>query len=162
MVVDSFPRLSARTLNFSLGLPRDLVVSPDGRRVVFLRSESGTTREQSLWVCDVPSGTERRLCDPVELLAESDEALTDEERARRERARVRTAGITAFSTDDAVETAVFALSSRLFVVDLAGDVPVRELETHVAVVDPHLDPTGRRVAFAGDRGVHLVEVAGGA
>ena len=74
MVVDSFPRLAARTLNFSLGLPREMVVSPDGKRVVFVRSESGTTREQGLWACDVPSGTERRLCDTVELLAESDEA----------------------------------------------------------------------------------------
>ena len=72
MVVDSFPRLAARTLNFSLGLPRELVVSPDGERVVFVRSESGTTRELGLWACDVPSGTERRLCDPVELLAESE------------------------------------------------------------------------------------------
>ena len=161
MDVDSFPRRSARTLNFSLGLPRDFVVSPDGQRVAFLRSESGTTRELGLWVCEMPSGTERRLCDPVELLAESDEALTGEERARRERARVRTAGITAFSTDAAVTTAVFALSSRLFVVDLVGDAPVRELRTHVAVVDPRLDPTGRRVAFAGDRGVHVVDLPGG-
>ena len=161
MVVDSFPRLAARTLNFSLGLPRELVMSPDGERVVFVRSESGTTRELGLWACDVPSGTERRLCDPGELLAESDEALTGEERARRERARVQTAGITAFSTDDAVTTAVFALSSRLFLVDLVGDAPVRELTTHVAVVDPRVDPTGRRVAFAGDRGVHVVELDGG-
>ncbi|MDX6327392.1 MAG: dipeptidyl-peptidase 4, partial [Nocardioidaceae bacterium] len=162
MVVESFPRLSARTLNFSLGLPRELVVSPDGQRVAFLRSASGTTRELGLWVCDVSSGTERRRCDPVELLAESGEALTGEERARRERARVVTAGITAFSTDEAVTTAAFALSSRLFVVDLVGDAPVRELGTHVPVVDPRLDPTGRRVAFAGDRGVHVVDLAGGA
>jgi dipeptidyl-peptidase-4 len=154
--------LSARTLNFSLGLPRELVVSPDGERIVFVRSESGTTRELGLWVCDLPSGTERRVCDPVELLAESEEALTGEERARRERARVLTAGITAFSTNDAVTTAVFALSSRLFVVDLVGDAPVREMRTQVAVVDPRLDPTGRRVAFAGDRGLHVIDLAGGA
>ncbi len=159
--MDSFPRLAARTLSFSLGLPRDLVVSPDGERVVFLRSESGTTRELGLWVCDA-SGTERRVCDPRELLAESGEALTGEERARRERGRVLTAGITAFSTDDSVTMAAFALSSRLFVVDLVGGAPVRELRTDVAVVDPRLDPTGRRVAFAGDRGVHVVDVAGGA
>jgi dipeptidyl-peptidase 4 len=159
---DSFPRLAARTLNFSLGLPREFVVSPDGRRVVFLRSGSGTTRELGLWVSDVQSGRERRVCDPVELLAEAGESLTAEERARRERARVMTAGITAFSADDALTTAVFALSSRLFVVDLVGDAPVRELTTGTTVVDPCLDPTGRRVAFAGDRGVHLVDLASGA
>ncbi len=161
MVADSFPRLSARTLNFSLGRPREFVVSPDGRRIVFLRSESGTTRELGLWVCDVQPGAERSVCDPVGLLAESDESLTAQERMRRERARVVTAGITAFSTDDAVTTAVFALSSRLFVVDLVGDAPVRELTTGAPVVDPCLDPTGRRVAFAAGRGVHVVDLAGG-
>ena len=75
---------------------------------------------------------------------------------------MQTAGINTFSTDDAVTTAVFALSSRLFAVDLVGDAPVRELTTHIAVVDPRLDPTGSRVAFAGDRGVHVVELDGGA
>jgi dipeptidyl-peptidase 4 len=158
---DSFPRLSARTLNFSLGLPRDFLISPDGRRVVFLRSESGTARELALWVCDAATGGERRICDPVGLLSEADEELTGEERARRERARVRTAGITAFSSDEAVTRAVFALSSRLFVVDLVGDAPTRELTTGVAVVDPCLDPTGRRVAFSGDRGVHVVDLDSG-
>lgn len=161
MGADSFPRLSARTLNFSLGLPREFLVSPDGRRVVFLRSESGTTHELGLWVCDVPGGTERRVCDPTRLLGESGEALTGQELARRERARVVTAGITAFSADEAVRTAVFALSSRLFVADLVGDAAVRELTTGAAVVDPCLDPTGRRVAFAGDRGVHVVDLASG-
>src|SRR3954452_7527914 len=161
-VVDSFPRLAARTLNFSLGLPRELAVRPDGEQGLFVRSDSGTTRELALWACVLPSGTERRLCDPAALLAESDESLTPEERARRERARVQTAGITSFSTDDAVTTVVFALSSRLFAVDLVGDAPVRELTTDVAVVDPRVDPTGRRVAFAGDRGVHVVELDGGA
>lgn len=160
--MDSFPRLAARTLNFSLGLARELVVSPDGERVVFLRPESGTRRELGLWVCDAASGTERRVCDPMELLAESDEALTGQERARRERGRVLTAGITAFSTDATVTMAAFALSSRLFMVDLVGDAPVRELRTDVAVVDPRLDPTGRRVAFVGDRRVHVVDLAGGA
>ncbi len=162
MAADSFPRLSARTLNFSLGLPRDFLVSPDGRRVAFLRSESGTTRELGLWVCDVQTGTERQVCDPAVLLADSGEALTSQERARRERARVMTAGITAFSADEAVTKAVFALSSRLFVVDLVGDLGVRELAAGAAVVDPCLDPTGRRVAFAGDRGVQVIDLAGGA
>ena len=40
----SFPRLSARTQRFTLGEPRNVVVSGDGTRVVFLRSRSGTDR----------------------------------------------------------------------------------------------------------------------
>src|ERR1700754_2522586 len=83
MAHDSFPRLAARTKNFTLGLPRSFVVSPDGMRVLFLRSNSGTSPSQSLWLYDVTSRVERELADPAALLAESDEQLTAEERARR-------------------------------------------------------------------------------
>ena len=155
-MTDTFPRLAARTSNFNAGLPRGFVVSPDGRRVVFLRSSSGTSMAQGLWLYDVGTGEERRLADPAALLAEATEHLTAEERARRERMRVRGTGIVAFSTDKDVTTAAFALSSRLFVVDLADGAP-RELKVTSSVIDPALDPTGRRIAYAGDDGVHVVD-----
>jgi dipeptidyl-peptidase-4 len=161
VTIDSFPRLAARTMNFRLGLPRGFQVSPDGQRVVFLRAPSGTERAHQLWVYDVASGSERLVADPVELLGAGAEDLTQEERARRERLRVTTSGIVAVSTDAAMTTAAFALSSRLFVADLAGDGGVRELGAPVPVVDPHLDPTGRRVAYAGDRAVRVVTIETG-
>ncbi|WP_244167377.1 hypothetical protein, partial [Streptomyces mutomycini] len=40
----SFPRQHARTQRFTLGAPRAFTVSPDGTRVLFLRSSSGTDR----------------------------------------------------------------------------------------------------------------------
>ncbi len=159
---DSFPRLAARTMNFQLGLPRDFVVSPDGSRVVFLRALDGITRTHALWVFDVAARTERLLVDPDRLLEAASELLTADERARRERQRVRTAGVVAFSTDRDVTVAAFALSSRLFVVDLVGDEPVREYATTAPVVDPQLDPTGRYIAYAGDRAVRLVDLVSGA
>ncbi len=162
MTVDSLPRLAARTMNFRLGLPRSFVLSPDGGRVVFVRSGSGTSRAHALWVYDVATGAERRVADPADLLAGSEENLTAEERARRERQRVASSGVVAFSTDRDVRRAAFALSSRLFVVDLDGEEPARELATPVPVIDPQLDPTGRRVAYAGDRALHVVTVNTGA
>ena len=42
VATDSFPRQQARTRRFTLGAPRSFQVSPDGCRVVFLRSKSGT------------------------------------------------------------------------------------------------------------------------
>jgi dipeptidyl-peptidase-4 len=157
MIDDSFPRLAARTMNFQLGLARGFVVSPDGRRVVFLRSLSGTSRSHALWVYDVLERTERLVADPQTLLGADDETLSAHERARRERKRVGTAGVVAFSTDKDVRVAAFALSSRLFVVDLVAGQPVREYRTVASVVDPTLDPTGRYVAYAGDRSVRVVD-----
>src|SRR5882724_2450341 len=66
----SFPRQHARTQRFTLGAPRSFTASPDGSRVVFLRSASGTDRANQLWVLDVTDdgGAERVAADPVTLL----------------------------------------------------------------------------------------------
>ncbi|MDG4865150.1 S9 family peptidase, partial [Streptomyces sp. T-3] len=81
----SFPRRHARTQRFTLGAPRAFTVSPDGKRVVFLRSGSGTDRANQLWVLDVePGGGERVAADPATLLGGAAERLSAEERARRE------------------------------------------------------------------------------
>lgn len=162
MSTDSFPRLAARTMNFRLGLPRSFTVSPDGQRVVFLRALSGTSRAHALWVYDVASRRETLIADPALLLADGEEALTGEERARRERLRVTTSGVVAYSTDGDVRTVAFALSSRLFVCDLTGGSAPREVVTGAPVIDPQLDPTGRRVAYAGDRALHVVTLGSGA
>ena len=59
----AFPRQSARTQGFSLGQPRNLVLSPDGSRVVFLRSKAADDPVTCLWVLDLP-GDERCVVDP--------------------------------------------------------------------------------------------------
>src|SRR5690242_9145077 len=148
-------------MNFRLGLPRSFTVSPDGRRVVFLRAPDGTTRAHGLWVYDVEDGRERLVADPGELLGSDAEDLTAEERARRERLRVMTSGVVAYSTDEQVTRAAFALSSRLFVADLTESSAPREYRTAAPVVDPQLDPSGRRVAYAGDRALHVLTLATG-
>src|SRR5215213_5756272 len=97
---DSYPRLSARTQRFTLGEPRNIVVSPDGKRVVFARSRAGDDPVNCLWVLDAATGDERLVADPVVLLGGDDEAdLPADERARRERAREGAGGIVAFGTD---------------------------------------------------------------
>lgn len=159
---DSFPRLAARTMNFRLGVPRGFVGSPDGDRIVFVRALSGTSRTHALYVYDVSTGTERLLADPGALLASGDEVLTPEERARRERLRVTSSGIVAFSTDREVTRAAFALSSQLYTVELGEPAEVRHYPTATPVIDPQLDPTGRRVAYAGDRSLRTVTLATGA
>lgn len=95
----SFPRQHARTQRFTLGVPRGFSVSPDGERVVFLRSASGTDRTHRLWVLDLPGDggapVERVAADPDVLLAGAEEELSPQERARRERNREGSAGVVA-------------------------------------------------------------------
>ncbi|MFI1562490.1 prolyl oligopeptidase family serine peptidase [Streptomyces sp. NPDC020490] len=152
---DSFPRRHARTQRFTLGAPRSFTVSPDGSRVVFLRSSSGTDRTNALWVLDVENGRERVAADPGALLGGAAENLPPEERARRERSREGGAGIVGYATDTAVELASFALSGRLFTAELRAGT-ARELTVPGPVVDPRPSPDGRHVAYVTQGALRVV------
>ncbi|MDI3403552.1 prolyl oligopeptidase family serine peptidase [Streptomyces cavernicola] len=159
-----FPRRHARTQRFTLGAPRAFTVSPDGSRVVFLRSRSGTDRETVLWVMDVDAAAEsdvveRIAADPVALLHGASEQLSAQERARRERSRESGAGIVGYATDGAVELASFALSGRLFTAELRAGT-ARELRVPGPVIDPRPAPDGRHVAYVSGGALRVVGAEG--
>ncbi|MGV9450587.1 prolyl oligopeptidase family serine peptidase [Streptomyces sp. NPDC003635] len=156
---DSFPRRHARTQRFTLGAPRAFTVAPDGSRVAFLRSSSGTDRAGALWVLDPDSGRERVAADPRTLLGSTAERLSPQERARRERSREGGAGIVGYATDAAVELASFALSGRLFVAELRAGT-ARELPVQGPVIDPRPSPDGRHVAYVTQGALHVVGAEG--
>src|SRR6201992_496505 len=171
-MTESAPRRQARTGRFSLGAPRSFSISPDGARIVFLRSKGGGDPVTCLWQLDVPSGTERLIADPAALNA-TDEDLPPEERARRERAREQAGGVVSYAADRELRTVVFSLSGRVFTADLlapagaAGASPReldvqtpalgppagtagatrRELDVQTPALDPRPDPGGARLAY---------------
>ncbi|MEU6663316.1 prolyl oligopeptidase family serine peptidase [Streptomyces sp. NPDC046821] len=158
----SFPRRHARTQRFTLGAPRAFAVAPDGERVVFLRSGSGTDRANALWALDVASGEERIAADPLALLGGAEEDLSAEERARRERSREGAAGIVGYATDAAVELAAFALSGRLFTAELRAGTTreLTEAARHGSVIDPRPSPDGRHVAYVAGGALRVVGADG--
>ncbi|WAX78128.1 S9 family peptidase [Streptomyces sp. KMM 9044] len=156
---DSFPRRHARTQRFTLGAPRSFTVAPDGSRVVFLRSGSGTDRANSLWVLDPRDGGERVAADPHALLGGAAESLSAQERARRERSREGGAGIVGYATDAQVELTSFSLSGRLFTAELRAGT-ARELPTPAPVIDPRPSPDGRHVAYVAQGALRVVGAGG--
>ena len=156
--LEEFPRQVARTRGFSLGVPRAFTVSPDGERVVYLRTKTGDDPVSCLWVFEVSGAKERLVFDPGEEEAERD--LTEAERARRERARERSSGVTSYATDEAVRRAVFTVAGRMFLADLV-EGSARELSAPGSVDDPRLDRTGERIAFVVDGTLFTREIEGG-
>lgn len=158
----SFPRQHARTQRFTLGAPRAFTVSPDGERVIFLRSASGTDRSNKLWVLDLAAdGTpqERVVTDPGTLLGGSAEKLSAQERARRERSREGSSGIVGYAVDSAAELAAFALSGKVYVAELrAGST--RALPVPGPVLDPRPSPDGRHVAYVSKGALRVVGMEG--
>ena len=160
-MADTFPRQHARTQRFTLGEPRNVTVSPDGTRVVFLRSSGGNDAVNALWVMDAETGVERLVADPGSLLGSSDDDadLPAAERARRERAREGASGITSYATDRDVTVVAFALAGRLFAGGLVSG-QARELAVDGPVFDPRPDPTARRVAYVSGRSLRIGELDG--
>ena len=154
----TYPRQRARTRGFRLGVPRSATPSPDGRRVVFVRSASGTDPVGDLWVADIDAtartAVERRVVDARALLAGADgEELPEAERARRERLREVGEGIASFSTDAEVRRAVFALAGQAYVVDLVATDAVAApiaVAGGTGAVDPRISPDGTRIGFVAD------------
>src|SRR5512141_456220 len=151
--LEEYPRQVARTRGFTLGQPRSFTVSPDGSRVVFLRSMAGDDPISCLWVLDPTSGGERVVFDPRRQGLGEEGELSEAERARRERVRERSSGVTAYATDRDVRRLVFTVSGRPFIADLFEDW-VDQLTVPGTVDDPRLDPGGRRVAYVVEGALH--------
>jgi dipeptidyl-peptidase 4 len=159
-MTESFPRQQARTRRFSLGVPRAFRISPDGNRVAFLRTKSGSDPLTCLWVLDVASGQERLVADPAAIGADEQD-LPPEEKARRERAREQAGGIVTYAADSGLRTAVFPLAGRVFTVNLDGNGPAqpRELGVRTPALDPRPDPAGRQVAYVNNGALRVADLA---
>ena len=153
---DTYPRLAARTQNFRLGAPRSFTIAPDGSRVVFVRSASSTDTANALFIYDLASKQEALLVDPKKLTT-GDEQLTQGERARRERMRETTSGVTAYSANSNVTKVAFTLSGELFVTDLIDGQTIN-IPVNGSVIDPRISPDGEYVAFVADGGLHVANV----
>lgn len=154
---DSYPRLTARTLRFTLGVPRDLQVR--GSHVYFVRTPDGVTRSGQLWSYAAERDTETLIADPAELLGTGEETLSAAERARRERSREGAGGLVGYSLDDDGRWAAFTLSGRLWATHLSARI-TRELPARGPVIDPRVDPRGRHIAYATAGELRVITVRG--
>lgn len=153
----SFARHSARTQGFTLGVPRTFTITEDGQSVLFLRSRGGTDRSNALWVFDLTSREEHLLADPADLLTE--EVVSAEEQARRERARERARGVVHYATGHTGTLAAFTISGRLFCADVTSRT-TWELPAAAPVLDPRPSPDGRTVAYVSGGQLRLINSDG--
>ena len=150
----------ASTYNFTLGEPAGVWVAPDGGAVLFRRSPARSF-ESDLYSFDTASGQTTVLLTAQKLLGGKAEDLSIEEKARRERMRLATRGITSFTASDDGARLLVPLSGRLFLVERATAAS-RELTIPGTASDPQLSPDGQRVAVVIDGDLHVVDAASGA
>jgi len=155
----SLPGQLARTRRFSLGVPGQFTVAPDGTVVLFLRSRAGDDPVTCLWALDLDAGTERLLADPAELSGASVRARCGGQRVRPEEAADVGTGIDVYATDQAARLVAFTLAGGLWAVDVAGGRP-RRLPAQCPVADPRPDPAGRRIAYVSGGALRVIEADG--
>ena len=155
---DSFPRQYARTQRLSLGEPRSFTVSPDGSRVIFIRSHSGSDSVNTLWSLDTATGVERELLDPRTLNTDLSE-LTAAELRQRERAREGASGVTSYACNRDVTLAVTVLGGSVVLIDLiSGDVTMPSIES--GVFDVRLSPDGSTISYLRGTSFCVASLAG--
>ena len=154
-----YPELAARTRRFTIGAPRTVTVTAGGERVIFLRSTGPDDPVDRLWVHDVGSGVERMVIDPTGTPTSAAE-LPPAERALRERMRLSATGLGSYAIDAAGEVAVTTHLGQLVSANLVSGVHTRHADT-ADVLDPRLDPAGRRVAYVANGALRVRDLATG-
>ncbi len=149
----------AATFGFRLGMPKEIAFAPDGD-VLFTRTEArGFVADLYEW--DAATGAVRTVLTAAALIGGDDEALSPQERARRERLRQATRGISGYQLSEDGATLLVPVSDRLFVVD-RGSGAARELPTGDGYpYDPRLSRDARKVAYVVDGDLRVIDVASG-
>ena len=156
----TYLRTLAQTRSFQLGRPVHPVPTPDGKAVLFLRSEPRASK-LSLFEFDVATGKTRELLTPEQVLKGGTEKLSAEEKAARERMRVSTGGFTTFQLSDDGSLILLSLSGKLYTLERAAKV-VRELPTgNGFLMDPKVSPDGKKISYVRDYDVYVFDLAAG-
>ncbi len=132
-------------------------MSPDGARVVFCRSLSGSDAVNSLYVLDVQTSVETCVADMHTLQTQGDNSAA--EQSRRERAREGASGIVGYSCDAQVETATYCVIGKLFVTDLVAGT-TRTIAMTGPVFDPRISPNGKHIAYVRDGKLCVCDLTG--
>jgi dipeptidyl-peptidase-4 len=155
---EAFLTSAAVTLNFRLGKPEPLAILRDGS--VLFRRTPPRQRRADLYE-SLPSGEIKLLASVDGLLAGTNEQLSAEESARRERTRTATSGVVDIDVDRSGARVLVPLGERVFVVERASGQS-RELSLGAGYpLDPRISPDGRFVAFVRDRDLWVLEIDAG-
>ncbi len=150
----------AATHRFRLGRPSSTMFTPDGTSVLFLRSQPRSF-VRDLWIFDLATQRERVLLTAEQILGGAEEALTAEERARRERLRMADRGIATFSLSPDADRLLVPLSGRLFLVDRATHAISEVLSEGAPPIDPRFSPDGDLLACVRDGDLWVHDLAHG-
>lgn len=137
---------------------QSLEISPDGARVTFLRGKKNDFERLDLWQYDIESGETRLLFDSDELHSGKEE-LSDEEKARRERMRLKGTGIVSYQWSEDGKALLFPLAGDIYYHAL-GDKGARKIvDTPEFETDVRFSPKGNYISYIREQNLYILEIA---
>lgn len=150
----AFLEAYSKTRSYRLGQPVKAEITKDEKSVLFLRAGPRDPK-QSLFEMDLQTGAVRELVRPEAVLA-GPETVDPLERARRERLRISSGGLTSYQLAEDGSKVLFSLSGRLFLCARpSGQITELPIGPGGAF-DARLSPDGKRVAFVRNHDVYVL------
>lgn len=136
---------------------RAVQLSPDGQLVTYLKARLDDTSVLDLWAVGVNGGEPFRLIDARALSAE-DKQLSDAEKARRERLRIRERGVVEYRWDDQGKLLLAPLDGDLWLATRKGGTPRRLTQTDGDEIDARISPKGNFVSYVRDQNLYVLDL----
>jgi dipeptidyl-peptidase 4 len=139
---------------------RGVKISPDGQRVTFLQGKESDHEQLDLWEYHIKSGKTRILFDSNDLQAGAEE-LSDEEKARRERLRLRGTGIVSYHWSDDGSQLIFPQGGDIYHYTM-GDKKAKKLfSTEAFETDAKFSPKGNFVSYVREQNLFIFNLKTG-
>lgn len=133
-------------------------LSPDGELLTFLKPKTNDAHIQDLWAVPVKGGEPYLLIDS-DKLSSPGKALSEAEKARRERMRVSARGIVAYDWSDDSKSILVPLDGDIYMIDRASKAVKRITDTPGDEVDAKLSPDGKTVSYVRDQTLFVRDLA---
>ena len=140
--------------------PRNLKISPDGKRVTFLQGKDTDYERFDLWEYDLKTKQTQMLFNS-DNLSSGPEELSDEEKARRERMRLSGTGIVSYEWSKDGTALIFPLAGDLYYFKLGDKKALRLLDTPEFETDFKLSPNGNYVSYVRNQDLYIKHIKNG-
>ncbi|MBD3648689.1 MAG: DPP IV N-terminal domain-containing protein [Pseudomonadales bacterium] len=133
-------------------------LSPDGDSIAFLKSSDDDSEVLNLWRYHPDGDRSELLVDATELHLYSRQ-LSDEEKANRERRRIRYTGIVEFQWSPTSDAIAFLLDGNLYLYRFGADLPLEQLtDDNTFETDLQFSTDGRYLSFVREKDIYLIDL----
>jgi dipeptidyl-peptidase 4 len=137
---------------------RNVQLSPDGELVTYLKGKADDQNALDLWAADTKGGAPFLLVDSRALVPK-EAALSEAEKARRERMRITQHGVVEYHWDEQGKFILVPLDGDLYLAERASGKVRRLTNTPEDEIDSKVSPKGRYVSFVRGQNLYVVALA---